>query len=601
MMTALNPRVFLCLSTLIALSACAASPSAEDAVSMTARAAPSLSEGLGQGEDLALLSERFDNQGLLHQRYQQRLNGVPVWGGERILHLRADGGLRGLTDNRLSGLRAPTAPRLSAADAEGVALDGAATLEAPSDLWIFRHAGQDHLVWRVRGRVSEGGLSLPVVFVDALSGERVFAYENLQTDAATGTGHYTDGAVGFEAELQEDGTTALHDAALGVETRDAGARAVVFEAGAAVTSADADFGEDALSAVDVHWGLSQARQWFEDRFDRDSYDDAGAPVQALVNYDRDYVNAFWDGRMIAFGEGDGLWSDPLTTLDIAGHELSHAVTERTAGLQYWGESGGLNEATSDIFGASIDAAVYGQSAATWLLGEDAWTPGTSGDALRFMNDPAADGSSLDYYSARAATVDVHYSSGIANLAFSLASDGGVHPSGKSTVEVSGVGIEVASEVWYTALTGYMGVSTDFAGARDATLYAAEDLYGADSEVVQTWADAWDAVGVTHGSCAGKGFSQVLEEGGSVARESDMRFNTFQAGAHSLLVTQPDGATFTVELYRSLGRDRWVKAGEVSLTEARSVVSFETRSRGVYAYGVRADVGAGRVEGCQIDG
>ena len=257
------------------------------------------------------------------------------------------------------------------------------------------------------------------------------------------------------------------------------------------------------------------------------------------------------------------------------------------------ESGGLNEATSDIFGAAIEASVYGESAATWMVGEDVWTPLTDGDALRFMADPAADGYSLDFYSSRAGSVDVHYSSGIANLAFYLASEGGVHPRAKSATVVSGVGIEVASEVWYTALSSYMSSHTDFAGARDATLYAAEDLYGGDSDVVQTWSDAWDAVGVTHGSCAGQGFSVMLGEGETVAHEADMRFGERGPASHQLLVVMPEGATFVIELYRAMGKDRWAKVGETELTDVRSVLTFDTKLRGSYAWGVRSESGAGR--------
>jgi vibriolysin len=162
-------------------------------------------------------------------------------------------------------------------------------------------------------------------------------------------------------------------------------------------------------------------------------------------------------------------------LDVGGHEFTHGVTENEANLTYSGEPGHLNEATSDVFGAMVERAVLGESSNTWLMGEDTWTPGTSGDALRYMNDPAKDGISRDYWTSGIGSVDVHYGSGVPNLAFYLMAKGGTHPRGKSTVAVTGIGADAAAQIWYSALANYMTSSSNFSAARTAMISASTAL------------------------------------------------------------------------------------------------------------------------------
>ena len=190
--------------------------------------------------------------------------------------------------------------------------------------------------------------------------------------------------------------------------------------------------------------------FYNNKFGRDSYDNAGAVLIGSVHYSVNYCNAFWNSTQMVYGDGNGSSCLPLArSIDVTAHELTHAVTERESGLIYSGESGGLNESMSDIFGNSAEAFADGGgtgplqvSADTWKVGEDILPP-----ALRYMNDPAADGSSLDYWTSGAGNVDVHYSSGISNLAFYLLSQGGTHPRGKSTIQVQGIGIENAVRVF----------------------------------------------------------------------------------------------------------------------------------------------------------
>jgi zinc metalloprotease ZmpA len=196
----------------------------------------------------------------------------------------------------------------------------------------------------------------------------------------------------------------------------------------------------------------------------------------------------------------------LVALDIAGHEMSHGVTSRTANLTYRGESGGLNEATSDIFGTTVE--FYANNAgdpADYVIGEEiykSYNPATN--YIRRMDKPSMDGGSLDCYSKRAKSVDVHYSSGIANHFFYLLSEGSgskvfggvTHTSSTCNGStIVGIGRDAAAQIWYKALTAYMTSSTNYAGARVATLNAARDLYGAGSPNYNTVAAAWSAVSV----------------------------------------------------------------------------------------------------------
>ncbi len=204
-----------------------------------------------------------------------------------------------------------------------------------------------------------------------------------------------------------------------------------------------------------------------------------------MHYGRSYNNAFWSDSCfcMTFGDGDGVQFNPLVSLDVAGHEMSHGVTSRTANLTYSGESGGLNEATSDIFGTMVE--FWADNALdTPRLQDRREDRPNAGDAkpLRFMYQPSLDGSSPDCYSSGIGSLDVHYSSGLAQPLLLPAGGGkrlcvrgaddlcatsaAADASGVSTLQ--GIGRDAAAEIWYDALTKYMTSSSDYAAARGAT-------------------------------------------------------------------------------------------------------------------------------------
>jgi len=211
-------------------------------------------------------------------------------------------------------------------------------------------------------------------------------------------------------------------------------------------------------------------------------------------------NAFFlpFSKQMVYGDGDGERFGPLgTATDVVAHELAHGLTNSESGLVYENESGALNEAWSDIFGAGAEAwRDGGVSDNTWKIGEDVYTPNQPGDALRYMNEPAR-GRSRDYYPDRyVGDLDhggVHINSGIANLAYYLLAEGGRHPRNQTGVDVPGIGIEVAEQIFYRATTTYLTPQSNFEAARVATRQSALDLY--DQATADAVDLAWCAVGV----------------------------------------------------------------------------------------------------------
>ncbi|CAM5483373.1 M4 family metallopeptidase [Streptomyces canarius] len=263
----------------------------------------------------------------------------------------------------------------------------------------------------------------------------------------------------------------------------------------------------ASAAVDAQYGTNETWDYYKNIHGRNGIAGDGKGSYNRVHYGSNYNNAFWDDSCfcMTYGDGDGTTFGPLVALDVAGHEMTHGVTSKTAALTYSGESGGLNEATSDILGTMVEWYANNSSdTGDYLIGEKIVKPGFGKAALRFMDKPSKDGSSADYWSSSVGNLDVHYSSGVANHFAYLLAEG----SGAKTVNgvaydsptyngstVTGIGRDKVGKIWYRALTVYMTSSTNYAGARTATLNAAKDLYGAGSTEYNAVAAAWSAVNV----------------------------------------------------------------------------------------------------------
>jgi Zn-dependent metalloprotease len=198
--------------------------------------------------------------------------------------------------------------------------------------------------------------------------------------------------------------------------------------------------ENANRAYDA---LGATLEFYQDVLGRDSIDNQGLNLDANVNFGTGYDNAFWDGTRMVFGNGDdSIFIDFTNDVDVPGHELTHGVTQYTAGLQYTDQPGALNEATSDIMGACIDARVNGKDEGTfnWLIGEDVVGPNFFGNAIRSMKYPgsAYDGDPQPMtMSGYVVGGDPHVNSGIINRWFYLMA--------------SDLGMEAAALIWYQTL------------------------------------------------------------------------------------------------------------------------------------------------------
>ena len=223
-------------------------------------------------------------------------------------------------------------------------------------------------------------------------------------------------------------------------------------------SPDTSFGDGTngnreSAAVDAHYGGAVTFDYFKLVHGRDGIFGNGTGAPSRVHYGTDYANAFWDGEKMTYGDGDGASFGPLVSLDVAGHEMSHGVTENTANLTYSGESGGLNEATSDIFGSMVEFyAANGEDPGDYYIGEEFDL--ASGEGFRRMDQPSLDGNSFDCYESGIGNADVHYSSGLGNHFFYLLAEG----SGAKTIggkahnsptcdgsTVTGIGRDAAAE------------------------------------------------------------------------------------------------------------------------------------------------------------
>ena len=265
--------------------------------------------------------------------------------------------------------------------------------------------------------------------------------------------------------------------------------------------AEGDEPSDDASVNEAYDGADATYTFYRDVYGRDSVDDAGYPLISCVHFGVDIDNAFWDGGEMVYGDGSGqiFQVGSLTTsIDVIGHELTHGVTQYTAGLQYSKQSGALNESFSDVFGSLVKQYSLGQSAedADWLIGEGILVP-ELGDALRSMSEP--DSSSvaspqpahMDQYvdlpddeDPRNDNGGVHINSGIPNKAFYLVA-----------TALGGNAWEAPGQIWHQTLTQGLGPTSQFSDAAEATVAAAGDLFGAGGSEEQAVQQAWAEVGV----------------------------------------------------------------------------------------------------------
>ncbi len=454
-----------------------------------------------------------DADGTEHVRFDRSYRGLPVIGGDLVVHSRggrfraASVGQRAPLDLSIT----PTVDADQAVVAAGVEFGSRFTGTPARTLVVYARGGKPRLAWRVRLHDADSDRTY---IVDAHGGAILDRWSNLETASATGS-----------ARTLYSGTVSIGTNSVtgGYELRDPlRGKSYTIDASNSRTSgrvykdADNTWGDgsnaDPLTvAAEAHYGAAVTWDYFLNIHGRNGIANDGRGAYNRVHYGRTYANAFWNDACfcMTYGDGDGVVTGPLVSLDIAGHEMSHGVTSRTAGLIYSGESGGLNEAPSDILGTLVEVyANNAQDTPDYLIGEKIFKENAAGSApkraLRRMYKPSADGRSPDCYVGTLGNMDVHYSSGVANHFYYLLAEG----SGKKAFSgvdhtsptcngaaVTGIGRSKAQRIWYRALTVYFTSTTNYAGARVATISAASDLFGATSAEAKAVAAAWTAVGV----------------------------------------------------------------------------------------------------------
>ncbi|MGA5706132.1 M4 family metallopeptidase [Streptomyces cellulosae] len=474
--------------------------------------------GLGAKEKLIVKDVVKDVDGTVHTRYERTYDGLPVLGGDLVVHEPA-GGARTVTKAvKTSVAVASVTPKVAAGKAEAQALAAAAKAgsertdadSAPRKV-IWAAEGTPVLAYEtVVGGLQEDGTPNELhVITDATTGEKLHEWQAVHT----GTGKSLYSGTVTLGTYKSGSTYQLYDTSRGGHKTYNLARGTS-GTGTLFTDADDTWGtgtassssSDQTAAVDAAYGAQITWDFYKNTFGRNGIRNDGKAAYSRVHYGSSYVNAFWQDSCFCMTYGDGSGNThPLTSLDVAGHEMSHGVTSVTAGLNYSGESGGLNEATSDIFGTGAEFyAANSTDKGDYLIGEKINING-DGTPLRYMDKPSKDGASKDYWSSSLGSVDVHYSSGPANHFFFLLAEG----SGAKTINgvsynsptydgstVTGIGRAKALQIWYKALTTYFTSTTNYKAARTGTLNAASALYGSSSTEYKAVDAAWKAVNVS---------------------------------------------------------------------------------------------------------
>ncbi|MFD7814403.1 M4 family metallopeptidase [Streptomyces sp. NPDC059785] len=487
----------------------------KDAAKETAATAGSL--GLGAKEKLVVKDVVKDNDGTLHTRYERTYDGLPVLGGDLVVHTPPAAEATGTVSTTFAGKRtikvASTTPAYAKSAAETKALKAAKALDAQDPTAdsarkvIWAGDGTPKLAWEtvVGGLQEDGTPSRLHVITDAATGAELYRYQDIKN--GTGNTQYS-GTVTLNTTLSGS-TYQLYDTTRGGH-KTYSLNNGTSGTGTLMTDSDDVWGTGSGSntqtaGADAAYGAQETWDFYKNTFGRSGIKNNGVAAYSRVHYSSSYVNAFWDDSCFCMTYGDGSGgTHALTSLDVAGHEMSHGVTSNTANLNYTGESGGLNEATSDIFGTGVEFyANNSNDIGDYLIGEEIDING-DGSPLRYMDKPSKDGGSADSWYSGVGNLDVHYSSGPANHMFYLLSEGSgtkvingttYNSSTSDGVAVAGIGRAAALQIWYKALTTYMTSTTNYASARTAALNAATALYGASSTQYAGVANAFAGINV----------------------------------------------------------------------------------------------------------
>lgn len=517
-----------------------------------------------------LSSEEADQLGWQHKRYNLTINGVPVANGNFVLHI-SNGKVQKYNGYIFRNVSVSSSPAVNEAAALNAALAdvGAATYkwQLPAEekflkseqnnlnatfypkgaLTVLQLGGngstQFSLAWKFDIYAHEP-MERYDVYIDAQTG--VVLQKISRMCAAHEHGTAVTGFSGTRSINTDsyNGAYRLRDNVRGINTFNL--QNTSNYAGA-VDFTDADnywnnvnIAKDQY-ATDAHWGAAITYDMFQS-MGRNSLDNNGYPLNLYMHYNTNYLNAFWDGSRMIFGDGNTVYK-PFAPLDITGHEISHGLAERTANLIYQGEPGALNESFSDIFGACVEW--QGDSAnANWLIGEKV------GFTFRSMSNPNAYGDPDTYqgnywYTGGGDFGGVHTNSGVQNYWFYLLSMGGngTNDLGRA-FSVSGIGRGAARQIAWRNLVYYLTASSDYEDARFYSIQAAIDLYGMCSPQLIAVTKAWAAAGVGADYVSGAAAQFTVPAVNTCSAPVNVSFTNTSYNTSSYLWQFGDGTTST---------------------------------------------------------
>jgi Zn-dependent metalloprotease/transcriptional regulator CtsR len=466
--------------------------------------------------------------GLTWERYQQRFGPAGVLGGQVTVLRGASRQALAAIGARHVGMTPANTVRVGEAEARSIVARDAGRGRQTSELLIDPATGL--YFYRVETRKP---FERWFHWVDADSGRILREYDGRQTDHGIGVKGDVKSLAGLDgvAGTPDDLSIFFNGPGHGVP----GPHWLLFSGDGRHKVYDAHNGvffADEVTDTDNHWtfvtpdrtspgqpAMVDAQYYAQvtdgyylDRHGLDWVADCGyADMTEVVHYDLDYVNAFWGGDYMVYGDGDGFIAREFSgALDVVAHEHTHGLTQCTSNLVYQDESGALNESFSDILGTSAEfwADLNGLDPSVppdWFIGEDVYLLSENG--FRNMGDPA-ENFDPDHYSERYVGPEdnggVHTNSLIPNHAFYLLVNGGSnageaqgHP--HTGPVVTGIALADAERIFFLAFTA-LAEQADMCDARAATETVAESLFGAGSQQRLSTTDAWLAVGLTDVAC-----------------------------------------------------------------------------------------------------
>jgi vibriolysin len=506
--------------------------------------------GLDADSRLFLLDRKTD-LGVRNHRYQQTFRGLPIFGEHVVVNEDTNGNISTLFGRKVEGLASEIPagkPRLSRNSALAIGkaaglgnrLGFMRTSAEKSDLMIHiddnGRARKAYVVSYFADTRNGGAPTRPTVIIDAENGKILQQFDNLQhalvgtgPGGNTKTGQYEYGTNFGFMDVTQSGTTCTMN--------NANVKTVNLNGGTTGTTAFSyTCPRNTVKVINGAFSpLNDAHYFGSVIFNMYQAYMGQAPLTfqlvMKVHYSTSYENAFWDGSAMTFGDGATTFY-PLVSLDVASHEVSHGYTSQNSNLTYSGQSGGINEAYSDIAGEAAE--YYNKGSNDFLVGAEIFKTGT---ALRYMANPPLDGRSIGNAANYTAGMDVHYSSGVYNKAF------------YTLATKPGWNTQKAFQVFARANDLYWTASTDFNQGACGVQTAASNLGYTVADVTA----AFTAVGVSCGGGGGTGTTVLnvalpaVATGGVSANYSV----TVPAGTTSLVFTT-SGGTGDADLYVRLG-------------------------------------------------